>query len=112
MVRVSKRMISLVDPIYMKVPKKIVFKEKSISKEIFPSNKIPLMIFLFFVFFVFWYVWDYIKVTPIVDPDFDCLPKNIRDAINWKKVVKPSVPSSKIEAYNNDSLTIKYSIAR
>lgn len=103
-------MISLVDPVYMKIPK-IVIKKESVSKEIFPSDKIPLMIFLFCCFFVMWYVWEYIKVTPIVDPDFDCLPKNIRDTINWKKVVKPSIPS-KIEAYNNDSLTIKYSIAR
>lgn len=108
--------IRLVDPVFLRVPKKIV-----VEKKIRQSKSIDKKIVLIFIFLIMtslmYFVYDYVKKTPIVNPDLDCLPKNIRNTVFCKSIEaiarhnrgKLKVePESKLKAYNDDELTIKF----
>lgn len=82
----------LVDEKYLKPPKKEVHKD-IIPKEVYRGIIIPkkvhrgiiipkglkLLIFLGFCCVMFYYFVEYVKRTPIKDPDLSFLPDNLRN---------------------------------
>lgn len=110
-------MIQLVDPVYLKRTKKPLVTKVSVQKQSTKHLRVVFVVLL--IVFILWNLWNYIKVTPIVDPDFECLPKNIRDSDLCKaialvaksnKIETPSKPPE-LKAYNDDMLAIKYTSA-
>lgn len=108
--------IRLVDPVFLKVPKKIIVKRK-----IHQSKSVDKNIVLFFIVFIMislmYFVYDYVKKTPIINPDLDCLPKNIRNTIFCKNIEEIAQrnrdkikvePKNGLKAYNDDELSIKF----
>ncbi len=111
--------IRLVDPVYLKVPKtkKIVVKKKINQSAVL--NKNAMMVFFFIVAVsLMYFVYEYVQKTPIVHPDLECLPKNIRNTDfcknieevaqrNRDKIYKKKKTIS-LKAYNDDELSIKF----
>lgn len=114
--------IRLVDPVYLKVPKtkKIVVKKKINQSAVLDKNVMIVFFFLIAVSLMY-FVYDYVQKTPIVHPDLECLPKNIRNTKfcknieevaqrNRDKIYKKTVKKTKEpwKAYNDDELSIKF----
>lgn len=104
--------MKLVDPIYLKKYTKTKIPKKK------PINLLYL-IFFFIVFFFVYHIYNYIKTTPIVNPDLESLPKNIRELAIFKDIERislknkppPKIYKTLLKAYNDDEVNIKYSNA-
>lgn len=114
--------IKLVDPIFLKTQKFKKFKIKVDQSN--PINKNVILIIVALIFgSLIYFIYTYIKNTPIINPDLECLPKNIRNTTFCKNIEeiakknrdKLNKPKPKLNtswnAYNEDELTIKFSNA-